>query len=49
MHFRCYVWHNGNLHYRLTLNLGRKSKIFYYNLKEHPKIGRIAKFGGEML
>ena len=38
-----------NLHARLTFNLGKTNKIFYYSLKEHPKISRIAKFGGEML
>ena len=39
----------GNLHVRLTFNLGKANKIFYYSYKEHPKIRRIAKFGGEML
>ena len=38
-----------NLHVRLTFNLAKMNKIFYYSLKEHPKISRIAKFGGEML
>ena len=38
-----------NLHVRLTFNLAKTSKIFYYNQKEHPKISTIAKFGGEML
>ena len=38
-----------NLHVRLTFNLGKTSKIFYYSWKERPKISRIAKFGGEML
>ena len=38
-----------NLHVRLTFNLAKTNKIFYYSLKEHPKISRIAKFGGEML
>ena len=39
----------GNLHVRLTFNLGKTNKIFHYSYKEHPKISRIAKFGGEML
>ena len=39
----------GNLHVRLTFNLGKANKIFYYSYKEHPKISSIAKFGGEML
>ena len=34
-----------NLHVRLTFNLGKTNKIFYYSYK----ISRIAKFGGEML
>ena len=38
-----------NLHNRLTLDLGKKNKSFYYNQKEDPKISRIAEFGGEML
>ena len=38
-----------DLHVRLTFNIGKTNKIFYYSLKEHPKISRIAKFGGEML
>ena len=38
-----------NLHDRLTFDLDRKSKIFYYSQKEDPKISRIAEFGGEML
>ena len=29
--------------------LGRKNEIFYYSWKEHLKISRIAKFGGEIL
>ena len=37
-----------NLHNRLTFDLGKKSKIFYYSQKEDPKISRIAEFGGEM-
>ena len=38
-----------NLHNRLTFDLGKKNKIFYYSQKEDPKISRIAEFGGEML
>ena len=38
-----------NLHNRLTFDLDKKSKIFYYSQKEDPKISRIAEFGGEML
>ena len=38
-----------NLHNRLTFDLGKKNKIFYYSQKEHLRISRIAKFGGEML
>ena len=38
-----------DLHVSLTFNLGKKNKIFYYSEKEHPKISRIANFGGEML
>ena len=38
-----------SLHNRLTFDLGKKNKIFYYNQKEHLKISRIAKLGGEML
>ena len=37
------------LHNRLTFDLGKKSKIFYYSQKEDPKISRIAEFAGEML
>ena len=39
----------GNLHVRLTFNPGGVNKIFYHCSKEHRKISRIAKFGGEML
>ena len=39
----------GNLHYRPNFNPGKISEIFYYSSKEHLKISRIAKFGGEML
>ena len=39
----------GNLHYRPNFNPGEINKIFYYSSKEHLKISRIAKFGGEML
>ena len=39
----------GNLHYRANFNPGKINKIFYHSLKEHLKIGRTAKFGGEML
>ena len=41
----------GNLHYRPNFNPG-KNKRFYYSSKdrkEHLKISRMAKFGGEML
>ena len=38
-----------DLHVRLTFNLGKTNKIFYHSYKEHPKISRTAKFGGEML
>ena len=40
---------NGNLHYRPNLNPGKINKTFYQCSKEHLKIKRIAKFGGEML
>ena len=40
---------NGNLHYRLNFDPGKTNKIFHHNSKEHVKISRIAKFGGEML
>ena len=39
----------GNLHYRPNFNPGKINKIFYHSSKEHLKIARIAKFGGEML
>ena len=38
-----------NLHNRVASNLGKKNEIFCYSQKEDFKIGRIAKFGGEML
>ena len=38
----------GNLHYRLNFNLGKINEIFYHSLKEHLKITRIGKFGGEI-
>ena len=38
-----------NLQYTLNLNILKANKIFYNNSKEHPKIGKIAKFGCEML
>ena len=38
-----------NLHNRLTFNPCKTNEILYYSYKEHPKISRIAKFGGEML
>ena len=38
-----------NLHHRPTVNLGKTNEIPHYSQKEHPKISRIAKFGGEML
>ena len=49
------TWHgacfqgNGNLHYRPNFNPGEINKVFYHCSKEHLKISRIAKFGGEML
>ena len=39
----------GNLHDRPNFNPGKINKTFYYSSKEHLKISRIAKFGGEML
>ena len=39
----------GNLHYRPNFNPAKINKIFYYSSKEHLKISRIPKFGGEML
>ena len=38
-----------NLRNRLTFDLGKLNKIFYYSQKEDPKVSRIAEFGGEML
>ena len=38
-----------NLHNRLTFDLGKKSKVFYYSYKKDPKISRVPKFGGELL
>ena len=42
-------WLMGNLHYRPNFNPGKMNEIFYYSSKEHVKISRIAKFGGEKL
>ena len=39
----------GNLHYKPNFYPGKMNKIFYQSSKEHVKISRIAKFGGEML
>ena len=39
----------GNLHYRPDFDPDKINKIFYHCWKEHLKISRIAKFGGEML
>ena len=38
-----------NLHNKLTSDLGKKNKMFYYSQKKQLKISRTAKFGGEML
>ena len=40
-----------NLHNRLTFDLGKKNKIFYYSTvrKSISILSLIAKFGGEML
>ena len=37
-----------SLHNRLTFDLGKKNRIFYYSWKEDAKISRIAEFGGEL-
>ena len=37
------------LHNRLKVELGRKDEIFYYSLKEDPKVSRIAEHGGEYI
>ena len=38
-----------NLHNRLKVELGRKNEIFTTVRKNVLKIGRIAKYGGEIL
>ncbi len=35
--------------YRRNFDLGKKNEIHHHSWKEHPKIGKIAKFGREML
>ena len=35
--------------YRLYFDIGKKNEIHHYSYKEHLKISKIAKFGGEML
>ena len=47
--FKKYLLVMGNLHYRPNFIPGKINKIFYHSSKEHFKISRIAKFGGEML
>ena len=38
-----------NLHNRLTFDLGKKNKIFYFSYKEDPRISTTAVFGAKML
>jgi hypothetical protein len=35
--------------YRLISDPDKKDEIYHYSSTEHPKISKIAKFGGEML
>ena len=38
-----------NSYYRLIFYLDKKDEIYHYSSKEHPIIGKIAKFGCKML